>query len=314
MSRWRRRGSSKTASRRTKRGAAHSWRSAGSTPTAKRCATDAARGGSTTSAPTSDTRCAPCAAAPASRSRSRSRSASASASTASSFGYVDSLLFRPIPARGARRARRDVQRRHARPADRPARLRGLPRLSQAERRLRRASPAMAGVPLNVADPRDAGSGGGDMVWGEMVTENFFTVLGMTPGRGPLLPGDRRAPGRQSVRGAELRLLAARFRGDPRHRGRVVRLNGTEFTVIGVAPRGFRGMRMFGFWPEMWVPVGMHNVVMPGSTDLLAGRGGGWMMTRGRPDAPGLDRARTDRRGRRFARAARAGLSRDQRQH
>ena len=40
---------------------------------------------------------------------------------------------------------------------------------------------MAGIPLNVAVPGRANVA--DMVWGEMVTENFFTVLGMSPAIG-----------------------------------------------------------------------------------------------------------------------------------
>src|SRR5206468_4223272 len=73
----------------------------------------------------------------------------------------------------------------------------------------------------------------------------------------------------------------RFRGDSSVVGRVVRINGTEFTITGVAARGFHGMRTFGFWPEMWVPVGMHNVIEPGSTTLLHGRGPGWLRVFGR---------------------------------
>ena len=45
-------------------------------------------------------------------------------------------------------------------------------------------------------------------------------------------------------------------------------------IVGVAPRGFKGLRTFGFWPEIWVPVGMHDVVIPGSTQCSQGRGGG----------------------------------------
>jgi predicted permease len=41
------------------------------------------------------------------------------------------------------------------------------------------------------------------------------------------------------------------------------------------------MRMFGFWPEIWVPVGMHAVALPGSTNALQGRGGGMLITFGR---------------------------------
>ena len=52
---------------------------------------------------------------------------------------------------------------------------------------------MTGVPLNLAIPTGS-AGVADMVWGEMVTENFFTVLGMRPavGRSSRRPTARRA--------------------------------------------------------------------------------------------------------------------------
>jgi len=91
----------------------------------------------------------------------------------------------------------------------------------------------------------------------------------------------------------------RFGGDSSIVGRGIRINGTIFTVVAVAPRGFRGMRTFGFWPEVWVPIGMHDVAWPNTATLLQGRGGGWMMTVGRM-RPGMDRARTEVAAQRFA--------------
>jgi predicted permease len=139
-----------------------------------------------------------------------------------------------------------------------------------------------------------------MVWGEMVTENYFTVLGTTPAAGRFFrPAD--AP-----QGADPFVVLSydcwrrRFGADPGIPGRVVRLNGTEFTVTGVAPRGFRGLRQFGFWPEMWVPIGMHAVIEPGSTDRLRGRGGGDLLVFGRM-RPGADQARTTAAAELFAR-------------
>ncbi|MGQ0712823.1 MAG: hypothetical protein ACT4PJ_03715 [Gemmatimonadaceae bacterium] len=79
----------------------------------------------------------------------------------------------------------------------------------------------------------------------------------------------------------------------------MRLNGRVFTITGVAPPGFRGIRLLGFWPEMWVPIGMHEVIQPGSTGMLQGRGGGNLMLVGRMK-PGLDRYRTQAAGERFA--------------
>ena len=46
------------------------------------------------------------------------------------------------------------------------------------------------------------------------------------------------------------------------------MNGAPFTVIGVAPSGFSGTRLFTFAPALWLPIGMHAQTLPGSGDLL----------------------------------------------
>jgi hypothetical protein len=72
----------------------------------------------------------------------------------------------------------------------------------------------------------------------------------------------------------------------------VRINGSTFTVIGVAAPGFKGMRTFSFWPEIWVPAGMYSVVIPGAPSRPTGRGDGPWMAFGRM-RHGMDRAQTE---------------------
>jgi predicted permease len=141
---------------------------------------------------------------------------------------------------------------------------------------------------------------GDMIWGETVTENYFTVLGMTPAAGRFFQATDAPQGANPFVVLSYDCWRRRFQTDRDIVGRVVRINGTAFTVTGVAPRGFRGLRMFGFWPEMWVPIGMHPVIEPGSTDRLQGRGGGDLLVFGRM-RPGFDRARTTAAAKLFAR-------------
>ena len=51
-------------------------------------------------------------------------------------------------------------------------------------------------------------------------------------------------------------------------GRVVRLNGHAFTVVGVAAPGFSGAKMLGFNPDLWVPLAWHRQILPGDDELL----------------------------------------------
>ncbi|HEV2180597.1 MAG TPA: ABC transporter permease, partial [Gemmatimonadaceae bacterium] len=124
----------------------------------------------------------------------------------------------------------------------------------------------AGVPLNLR----TGSGG-DLVWGEMVSENYFDVVRLRPVRGRFFPRDVQ-PGADPFVVLSYDGWVHRFARSDAVVGQTVRINGSPFTIIGVAPRGFRGMRKFGFWPDMWVPLGMRLVI--DSTYPVSGRGSG----------------------------------------
>jgi predicted permease len=212
------------------------------------------------------------------------------------FGYVDALLFRPLPARHPERlvalfnvdgkTKQSFQVAYEDYLDFRDKSSAFDGLA-----------AMTGTPLNLVVPWSAGAA--DMVWGEMVSENFFTVLDVTPAAGRFFKVDDAPQGANPFAVLSYDGWRRRFNADPSIVGKSIRINGTAFTVLGVAPEGFKGMRTFGFWPEIWVPVGMHNVVRPGSTRMLEGRGGGPFMVFGRM-RPGTDRARTQRGADQFA--------------
>src|ERR1700692_963421 len=76
----------------------------------------------------------------------------------------------------------------------------------------------------------------------LVSGNFFQVLGTTPqlGRG-FTPEEDKAPGRDAVVVLGYDGWKNEFRADPGVIGRRVRLNGLDFTIMGVAPKNFTGM-------------------------------------------------------------------------
>jgi predicted permease len=206
------------------------------------------------------------------------------------FGSVDALLFRPVPARDPSRlvALFNVDSKSKQPGslgyedyvdfrDKSDAFEGLA--------------AMTDMPLNLVVPGSAG--GADMVWGQLVSENYFTVLAMRPALGRFFTPEDAPQGANPFAVLSYDCWQQRFAGDSSIAGRTVRINGTGFRVMGVAPRGFRGMRTFGFWPEIFVPIGMHAVAIPGSTRMLEGRGGGALMVFGRM-RQGANRATTER--------------------
>src|SRR5580658_4268802 len=95
--------------------------------------------------------------------------------------------------------------------------------------------------------------------GMMVSGNYFHVLGVEPrlGRG-FREDEDQVPGRNPVVILGPDFWKHEFAGDPAVLGRHIRLNGTEFTVIGVAPETFPGMLIFGH-PDFYMPLAMAPV-------------------------------------------------------
>ena len=95
--------------------------------------------------------------------------------------------------------------------------------------------------------------------GMMVSGNYFHLLGVEPRLGRGFRGDEdRVPGRDAVVVLGPDFWKHEFASDPAVVGRTIRLNGTEFTVIGVAPDSFPGMMIFGH-PDFYMPLAMAPV-------------------------------------------------------
>ena len=95
--------------------------------------------------------------------------------------------------------------------------------------------------------------------GMMVSGNYFHVLGVEPrlGRG-FREDEDQVPGRDAVVVLGPDFWKHEFASDPGVLGRTIRLNGAEFTVIGVAPESFPGMLIFGH-PDFYMPLAMARV-------------------------------------------------------
>jgi len=95
--------------------------------------------------------------------------------------------------------------------------------------------------------------------GMLVSGNYFRVLGVEPriGRG-FRDDEDQVPGRDAVVVLGPAFWKHEFAANPSVIGRTVRLNGTEFTVIGIAPESFPGMLIFGI-PDFYMPLAMAGV-------------------------------------------------------
>lgn len=100
----------------------------------------------------------------------------------------------------------------------------------------------------------------------VVSENYFTVLGVPPIRGRAF---------DAMSAAELAASPAvlisenywhdRFAGDPDIVGKVVRLNGAAFTIAGITPENFTGTSIAV--PNFWLPLGQYASIHPGDRRL-----------------------------------------------
>src|ERR1041384_3703390 len=93
--------------------------------------------------------------------------------------------------------------------------------------------AHTALPLNIT----GGTGEPQQVFGEIVSGNYFNVLGAKPlmGRG-FLPDEDQTPGAKLVCVLGYGEWQTRFGGDPSIVGRTITLNGQRFTVVGVMPK------------------------------------------------------------------------------
>ena len=96
----------------------------------------------------------------------------------------------------------------------------------------------------------------ERVRSEVVTANFFSVLGVTAIKGrTFLSGEEEPSGAHPVAVISHGLWQRRFVGDPDLIGKTVFLNGNPFLVVGIAPKEFLGMDR-AFATDVWAPMSM----------------------------------------------------------
>ena len=97
---------------------------------------------------------------------------------------------------------------------------------------------------------------------ELVTGNYFQVLGLQPAAGRLLtPQDDTAKGANPQVVLSYAYWKSRFAGSPSVVGQTVRINGQPFTIVGVAPEGFQ-TAIGGYKPGLFLPISMSDIAMP----------------------------------------------------
>ena len=103
----------------------------------------------------------------------------------------------------------------------------------------------------------------EVVIGVLVAGNYFDVLGVKPILGrAFLPDEDKTPGTHLVAVLSYDAWQRRFGGDRAVVGRTITLNRQPFSIVGVAPQGFRGLNPFAR-PIAWLPSMTYRQVLNG---------------------------------------------------
>jgi predicted permease len=124
----------------------------------------------------------------------------------------------------------------------------------------------------------------ERVRGELVSGNFYEVLGVRPWAGRLFTQeDDRTPGAHPVAVLSYRFWESRFNKDPNLIGKTILINEHPMTVLGVTPPGFYGVDLTTN-PDVRVPLMMTPVFNPLPPTRLQSRRHQWLSVMARRKA------------------------------
>jgi predicted permease len=110
-------------------------------------------------------------------------------------------------------------------------------------------------------------GGSERANGELVSGNFFDVLGVRPALGRVLnTADDRVPGAHPIAVLSYGYWQRRFGGDPLILNQTITVNGHPLTIVGVSARGFAGVQV-GQAADVMLPLMMKAQMTPTWNDL-----------------------------------------------
>ena len=121
----------------------------------------------------------------------------------------------------------------------------------------------------------------ELVWGEVVSGNYFDVLGVGAAQGrTFIAEEDVTPGTHPVVVLGHQLWQRQFDADPNLIGHTVTLNGQKLTVVGIAPPQYTGM-MGGIGIDVWVPMMTLPLLEPTKGDARLSRSSRWLELVGR---------------------------------
>jgi len=159
------------------------------------------------------------------------------------FSFVDTMFLRPLPAREPYRLVNVGMGIGSYP--------GYAHFRDHSKSFESLAAHYSTAPLQVAAAGDS-----QMLNGAVVSANYFSTLGINPLLGRFFaPEEDAVPDRDRVVVISHEMWQSRFGADPAALGKELRVNGSPFTIIGVAPKDFAGVSP-GYPNDLWIPTMM----------------------------------------------------------
>jgi putative ABC transport system permease protein len=177
------------------------------------------------------------------------------------FSWIDLVVLRPFPGVADTRAFYSVE-----PRAETGSYTGVSWLEYRDLQERlRAFPdlfAFRMVGFNVGEP-----GHVERTWGQLVSGNFFSALGLKPAAGRFIRLDEaRRPGAEPVVVVSHEYWTSRLGGSPQAIGRTLRVNDRVLTIVGITPPKFQGT-VLGLKFDIWIPATLAPALFGGSNEL-----------------------------------------------
>jgi macrolide transport system ATP-binding/permease protein len=162
------------------------------------------------------------------------------------------VIFRDLPSAG--NADRLVM------AEKPVSYSDIERDRNEQRLFAGVAALETGIPFTVTFPEPV-HGRPERVFGQLVSADYFSVLGVRAQRGRVLSADRDKPGDAAVVVISDRFWRTRLDAAPDVVGYVLHLNGQPATVVGITPKDFNGALAINP-AELFVPITAPAAIAP----------------------------------------------------
>jgi putative ABC transport system permease protein len=162
------------------------------------------------------------------------------------------MIFRDLPS--AANAKRLVM------PEKPVSYYYLEQYREQKRLISGVAAFQTGIAFNVILPSDA-SAKPERVFGQLVSSDYFPVLGVRPQRGRVLSAELDKPGDAAVVVISDRFWRTRLNASPDVLGQTLRLNGQPATIVGITPKNFHGAVSINP-AELFVPITAPAALAP----------------------------------------------------